>query len=85
MEAQLKLNLSRQVQADDGQKDVPVTTRIPKFIDDLIENTLAPHFGKKRSKLIAEYVIEAVCRDAGAIALTNLHSNDSLKTILARQ
>ena len=84
MEAQLKLNLTRQVHAEDGNSMVPVSFRLPGSIVDLFE-TVTKRTNKDRSKLIAEYVIEGLMRDVGTIAMTDLHSSDSLKTILSRR
>jgi hypothetical protein len=83
MEAQLKLNLTRQIHAEDGNTTVPVSFRLPGSIVSLIE-TVTKRSNKERSKLLAEYVIEGLVRDVGTIAMTDLHSADSLKTILSR-
>lgn len=82
MPTQLKLNLSRTIQADDGNTLVSKTFRGPAFIIELV-SLIAKRTGKDSSKLIAEYVIEGVMRDVGVAALTDIHSSESLKNILA--
>lgn len=83
MEAQLKLNLTRQVHAEDGNSLVPASTRLPGAIISLLE-IVTKRTSKDRSKLIAEYVVEGLMRDLGTIAMTDLHSADSLKSILSK-
>ena len=83
MEAQLKLNLTRTIHAEDGNSTVPASFRLPGILLSSLE-TVAKRSGKTRGELIAEYVIDGLMRDVGTIAMTDLHSTDSLKTILSR-
>ena len=84
MEAQLKLNLTRQVHAEDGNSMVPYSFRGPGALQPLFELVVKRMGKKDRGTLIIEYVIEGLMRDVGTITLADLQGNVQLKDMLPK-